>query len=364
MPKARTISFLLIALGWLTSADLMLPYISQDSGVPGCSGCGVLATTESAWQLGLPLAAWGLLYFSTLALLLFWGAKSAHRLALLVNALGAGASLVLLSHLLMGTVVWCGVCAVTHAINLTLLVSLWLPASSRSAREPVLGRFAGKAALAALSVAVLAGAGVETALFQAEVEPEEALARFETEPVQELARPQVATPEDGLAPVEISVFSCYQCPGCQGFALAAEQLSEQYGDRLHMTYYNFPLSTTCNPTLVYDMHPQACQAAWAAEAARLQGKFWEYHDALFHSDLILAEPTLQAVARGLGLDMDQWNADRNSATVRQKVSQDIQRGMELRIAVTPTVFLNGRKVEALGLPALTALIDRELSSAQ
>jgi len=361
MHRRRIVSFALIAIGWLISGYLLLPHISEGTGVPGCSGCEVLAASESSWQLGYPIAGWGLVCFAVVGLLFAMGGKTFGRLAPVASGVGAGVSLVLLAHLLSGSVVWCGFCVATHVVNLLLLLFLWLPVKPGSSPELATGRFAGKAGLAVLAVAVVAGAGMEASIFRAEVAPEDAMASFEAEPVQKLALPDGDSPADGATAVEISVFSCFQCPGCQAFAATSQVLRERFGDRLHFNYYNFPLSTTCNPALTTDLHPRSCQASWAAEAARQQGKFWEYHDALFlHTNLDASEATLEAIARDLGLDLDQWNADRNSPLVQQKVSQDIQRGLEIRIDVTPSVFVNGRRVREPSVPALDSLIENEL----
>ncbi len=359
MSRIHKLSYILVALGWLTSAYLLYPYFLPESGVPGCSGCGVLANTVSAWQLGFPLAGWGLAYFTLVGALMAWGGGTARKLSLLVSGAGAGISLVLMTHLLSGSVVWCQFCAVTHAINLALVASLWL--SSRS--DIRVGAFAGTTGLLVLTGMILLAAGVETTLFQAELEPEQALESFESEPVRELALPEKSgSTAAATASVEISVFSCFQCPGCQAFGLTEPTLRDRFGDRVSFTYYNFPLSTTCNPALATNMHPRACEAAWAAEAARQQGMFWEYHDRLFNSDMQAREATLVAIAEDLGLDMEQWNADRESMLVRQKVNQDIQRGLELQINVTPTVFINGRKVIDPSLAVLSSLIEHELAA--
>ena len=79
---------------------------------------------------------------------------------------------------------------------------------------------------------------------------------------------------------------------------------------------------------------------------------------------VLADERFAAIAEDLGLNMEQWNADRESPIVHQKVNQDIQRGLELRIDVTPSVFVNGRRVIEPSLAVLTNLIEHELHPEQ
>jgi len=359
--RARILSFVLIALGWVTSGYLLLPHLTADSGVPSCAGCGELLASPSSWQLGYPLAGWGLGYFARVGLLLAWGGNVAPRIALLVGGVGAGVSLVLIAHLLTDALALCPFCLATHAINLCLLASLWLPTRARSAPEVQTGLFAGRTGLVVLAVAVLVGAGLEAALFQPDAEPADALTIYLAEPVEELARPAQDPAMENTAPVvEIRVFTSFQCPGCQAFATTTGPLRERFGDRLRITFHNFPLSTTCNPALSSDMQPRSCPAAWAAEAARLQGQFWPYHDGLFSTDLRASEETLEALARDNGLDLDRWSTDRASPVVRQKVSDDIQLGLDLAIDVTPSVYLNGRRVRQVSLPELVSLIEYEL----
>ena len=95
--------------------------------------------------------------------------------------------------------------------------------------------------------------------------------------------------------------------------------------------------------MVRPMHLWACEAAYAVVAAGRQGKFWEYHDELFDSDISRAGTDIfPAIARSLGLDVQRFESDRRSFDIRAKVRADIERGMRFEIHSTPTVILNGR----------------------
>ncbi len=141
-------------------------------------------------------------------------------------------------------------------------------------------------------------------------------------------------------------------------------LKQHFGDDLTLIFKNYPLGKDCNPLLKVDMQPRACAAAWAAEAANRQKAFWPYHDFLFKYSLEASDAMLRADARAAGLDLQLWDRDRRSESVRSKTRSDIELGNNLRIEGTPTVFLNGRRVVDFGLPTLEILIRHEISGSK
>ena len=108
-----------------------------------------------------------------------------------------------------------------------------------------------------------------------------------------------------------------------------------------------------------ELHTQACQAARAAEAARLQGKFWDFHDALFQEDLRSGPEIFSEAAADIGLDLERFGQDLSSEAVTRRVTEDIQMGIELGVNSTPTVFLSSRRVPDIREAALEGLV-REL----
>jgi protein-disulfide isomerase len=96
-----------------------------------------------------------------------------------------------------------------------------------------------------------------------------------------------------------------------------------------------------------DLHPEACDASYAAEAARLQGgdeAFWNLHDLLFESTRRLNTKPYAKLATRIGLDGEQLLADMGRLSVRQSVARDVALAAELGVRGTPTVFVNGRRV--------------------
>jgi len=164
----------------------------------------------------------------------------------------------------------------------------------------------------------------------------------------------VAGPAD--APVYIVIFSDFECSGCKGLSDGIKTLLNKYRTELKVVYKHYPLSSQCNESLKSDLHPHSCQAAFAADAANRQGKFWEYHDLLFSSKIYGEEEEFLDYAEELNLDISRFNNDMNTSA-REKVAEDVKLGNELGIGGTPTVYLNGRKVSNLSMRTLDWLIE-------
>lgn len=135
----------------------------------------------------------------------------------------------------------------------------------------------------------------------------------------------------------------FQCPGCGGAFPAVKEVTEKYKDQLAFVFRNFPLSS---------LHPNARSAAAAAEAAGLQGKYWEMHDALYSNqsaweNLASDKRTdfFADYASNFGLDINKFKTDLASAEVNQKINFDQAVGKKMGVSATPTFFLNGEKPE-------------------
>ena len=170
--------------------------------------------------------------------------------------------------------------------------------------------------------------------------------------------PHVLGPAD--APVKIEEFGDFECPPCGIFHPILEQMKAEFGDKLQITFREFPLVPT---------HQHALAAASAAESAGLQGKFWEMHDLIYeHQNDWKKEfdvrPIFEGYAKQIGLDVERYKRDMNGDLVAQRIFADGKRGHSLGVKGTPTVFMNGREVPFESLPAekLRVVIQNELRS--
>src|SRR4051812_1409201 len=100
---------------------------------------------------------------------------------------------------------------------------------------------------------------------------------------------------------------------------------------------------------IVSKHPRARVLAHAAEAAALQGAFWEMHDSLFGDQGRLDDPHLWARVEALGLDLDRFEADRRSESVAGRVERDFRTGVRAGVVSTPTLFVDG--VQRPGVPS-------------
>jgi protein-disulfide isomerase len=117
-----------------------------------------------------------------------------------------------------------------------------------------------------------------------------------------------------------------ECPYCASAHLILKQLPVQ------RVFRHFP---------VVSKHPRARVLAAAAEAAGLQGRFWEMHDSLLEDQGHLDDPHLWRRAEELGLDVARFESDRRSEVVAERVERDFRTGIRAGVATTPTQFLNG-----------------------
>lgn len=137
------------------------------------------------------------------------------------------------------------------------------------------------------------------------------------------------------AKVTIVEFSDFQCPYCTRAAEATTELKKKYGDKVRFVFRQFPLS----------FHPQAQKAAEASLAAHAQGKFWAYHDILFANQSALSEEDLKKHASKAGLNAGVLEKAVKADTYKEAVARDVALGTEVGVNGTPTMFLNGKRVQ-------------------
>jgi protein-disulfide isomerase len=136
------------------------------------------------------------------------------------------------------------------------------------------------------------------------------------------------------APLQVVIFSDFQCPFCKRIEPTLSRLEQTYGNRVRMVWKNFPLP----------FHDNAAPAAEAAMAAAAQGKFWEMHDKLFADPQRLDRATYEKYAAELGLDLPRFKADLDAQKYKDQIQTDIRAGEAAGVRGTPAVFINGRRI--------------------
>ncbi|MEN4760721.1 thioredoxin domain-containing protein [Chryseobacterium sp. C39-AII1] len=136
------------------------------------------------------------------------------------------------------------------------------------------------------------------------------------------------------ADLVIVEYGDYQCPYCGAAYPVLKELMNEFGNQIQFVFRNFPLS---------EIHEYASSAAVAAEAANVQGKFWEMHDAIYENQEYLNERFLFELAEKIGLDLARFKTDIQKASLENKVNDDFESGVISGVNGTPSFFINGNK---------------------
>lgn len=148
-------------------------------------------------------------------------------------------------------------------------------------------------------------------------------------------------------------FGDLECPACRRFSWVMDSFLQNHPNEVRQVFRHYPLDQLCNSHVHVRIHEFACATARAAEAAGLQGKFWDFEEDVYKqndaSGNFINKPDLtpaglEARAKALGLNVDQWSKDTGSDPVISKILDDVEIGAQMGINSTPTIFVNGRMV--------------------
>jgi protein-disulfide isomerase len=153
--------------------------------------------------------------------------------------------------------------------------------------------------------------------------------------------------ELGLAPLDDKVdhvrgsltgrlimeYGDYECPYSRQAFNAIREVEQRLGGNIRFAFRHFPLTS---------IHPHALAAAAAAEAAAVQGRFWDMHELLFHRQKAFEDADLLGYAAKLGLDVAAFDRDRVSIAVTERIRRDVDSGLASgQVLGTPTLFIDG-----------------------
>lgn len=344
-------------------AESRLPAAAALCELGGVVSCAAVAASPFSRVAGIPLAALGLAFYAAMPLLLVRAARSTPETdppgdvttravlalyawaALLSVALGS-ISVGLLRHI-------CPFCVVLYVAS---FVGLWgaralagqrvLPAVVATLGHANLALRAGLGSFAGVFVFV---AGLAAVTMRPATLPERdgLLSASELASLHDLSAPAVG-PDD--APVQLVVFSDFECPFCARFAESMHAVEGQLDGRVRVEFRNRPL----------EFHPHARGAAHVGVCAHEQGRFWEYHDAVFGRRTEMTEQTARNAALAAGLDTAALDACLASERPEARVVADEAAALALGVGGTPTFFVGpARYVGGYRQPIVSALIERE-----
>lgn len=162
--------------------------------------------------------------------------------------------------------------------------------------------------------------------------------------------------------VSLIEYGDFECPACSAYDPVVQQVVAHYGNKIEFAFRNFPLTS---------IHPDTYEATQAAEAAGLQGQYWQMHDYLYshQTEWTMLPPGTQLkqyldnAAASLHLNVDQFNADMDSAQVANKIQSDLNSANAMQLDYTPSFFLNQKQIQnPSSYNAFITLIDQALAS--
>jgi protein-disulfide isomerase len=156
------------------------------------------------------------------------------------------------------------------------------------------------------------------------------------------SKPNLKGPAD--APIKVVEFADFMCPGCRAASGALREYLAQNGD-VNLTFKNFPLEKACNPGLNQTIHQGACELALGSVCAADLGVFWAYHDRIFSRAWEVATRQ-DVIDNGVAVGMDKAKlvACLDSPEAKSKLALQVKEGFETMVQSTPTLVVNGKKL--------------------
>lgn len=372
MNKKKIAIFILTLIGFILSIKLAhIYYVANYEKYALSSFCSINefidcdgASRSSVSQFwGIPLAYWGLFFYTTIIFLLFVDKlKNIKFLKFLevfknpmsyITSLGVTAfmiSMILASLSLFKIHKLCILCVLTYIIDLIIAViasSGKLNNVYASFKETFFDFIDGVKnytktfiVLLILAVSFLCYSGI-TYNFVPHVKKQKAILKY-----RKIKKNPYRVKGNTLgaenADVVIELYSDYVCPLCYIHNIMLHQAVKDFSN-IKIIHYNYPFDKECNPNISVNMHPDACFMAKGAIAAKRQGNYWEMASLLYEK-----QPTtykdIEKLADELGFDKEKFLSDIESKEVVRELQHDLNRAYDLEIDSTPTMYINGDKV--------------------
>ena len=380
---APWIALLLVAAGIVLAVVLTYNYYqhmlagqASSCAISEYVDCDRVSESRFAAVAGVPISALALAVYGALGVLLALPRIRQFRrleavnldLATVLTGLSAAAALALAAIAALVIQALCLYCALLQVVTLALFILLgWQWMRSRGAeRRPRQSRrptaAAGSAALALAAGGVVAAAvtlSFETAAINTASRTASASVTASGQISPYLSRtPQRFVVDDAPgvgpadAPVQLVVFGDYNCSHCRDFDPEALRLADDFAGDVRVVFKFFPLDGTCNRYISAERQSSSCVAALAAYAAHQQDQFIDYHLLLFEHFQNHTPARLIANAQDAGIaDTESFLAALESEAALRHVQRDIEEGARGGVQGTPTVFVNGRRLETARIPA-------------
>ena len=339
--------------------------------------CDVVTASSYSELFGIPVAAWGSLFYIFVILFSLrglFGKKSATRafsFAWVVAVFGFIWSLRMayIAYFVLGAV--CLSCSAQYLINFFLVIALYF-STDIGFMARIKQLFSTKIIPSGVAFAIIFGFGylfTASAMNGAIKKPSasdvnEVVAGHFRQSLYDIKPADLAgaaTWGNPDAKTTVIIFSDFQCPFCRVAAFNIKPYLQEYRKDVKLVFVNYPLDNSCNKYLSGPMHDKACLAAEAAICSNKFGKFWQYHDLVFKNQRSLSEEKLLDLAASLGLNKDEMKSCMNSPETLETVKSEIELANHLYISGTPSVFINQKPLRYWRVPdVLRAIVKEEV----
>lgn len=352
----------------------------------GGSGCESVAISDYSDVAGVPLAAIAMGYYFTLLFLGIWafrnqqGANEPLYTSFFLSTLAivVTVTMFVISNYILKQ--FCQYCAMLWVINLAVWPCLvkqlglgWGNALAANGeifgagklnlrRERLLGSFGVGAACLVIFCVIgavsKAGATSEMSSGASRLVDDYAKAPMMMLSADAYGGPTAKGAHEGTPVMDIVELADFQCPGCKMAAQSLKPFLLKHGNKVRLTFHNFPLDGSCNPYVPHGQHAIACALARGSLCAAKQNKFWEYHDQVYdRQGEGMGLGTIDEAAQAIGLDAGAFQACLKDPATETALQKDMQLGDLVHLESTPTLIINGRKIAGGRPPAeLEALL--------
>jgi protein-disulfide isomerase/uncharacterized membrane protein len=352
-----------------------LGLVSMMCGDNTGGGCAAVNRSSYSEFLGVPLAAYGLTFYLSIALFVCLSLlgdealrKSTSQISFVLVSGAVLVDLILFAIQFFGLNAFCNLCISTYVC--TALLFLLMFRSGRRVSKASFGLLFQSATgkmlftgwlMGSVAIAFGATAGSMMIAYQDPTKLEE---RFSTAAVKEFEESPVTTidvsnaPFKGPkgAPIQVVIYSDFLCPWCRQVAQSFQQHFNKWEGKVVIYYKNYPMDQLCNKHNAVDAHRGACFAALGGLCAQEQGKFWEYHDRTFERPPRDGRDRgVINIAQEVGLDTVAFKSCLASTPMQRTIQRQIEEAYASGVNNTPRVFINGKKVPKINyLPAVLA----------
>lgn len=355
------LSVIMILLGaYLTNHyySVMFP-TGIDSGAGLCNisefwGCDNATKSGMGTLFGVPTSIFAIVIGLCGILTAFAGSEAFEKTMKTVLAINLVACIVLFIYSLVALGSLCPMCTVYYVVSALAFFVFFKKSDYGFGFDPkALGIFAAILIIPSAAAALNIKSKVDNQSAQANsfINQFNALKGYGEAPYESPYKLHMSTENFEDAPIRVTLFSDFQCPFCESVATQFDDIMEEYKDKINVQYMFYPLDITCNKDMQRSLHPYACDAAYLAACDT--EKFKEIHDYIFANQKGINATSLRDWEKKFGLSGCFENKDNQDV-----VQQTLDAGKFYKLRSTPTMIINGKKIEGgIDSVMLRAILD-------